>query len=201
MVFFYLKFISFYCYLSSYTVVQKQDTFWVKVVHPQIITVAESEDAEKGGSVSSDLLFKLRQVYRRCGTRKYGCFGVPKACIANFDLTSRSPQLCDMMVTWSKTDQVQNDFAIVAKLVDNEIGGYVALGLSQDNQMVRYIHTAYNTKCEIKSMYEKIVHFRFKGHDSVAACTFPTDGKRPQVRRYYNTKDRRNELYMVTFLT
>lgn len=96
----------------------------------------ETDNTETGALVDINVLLKLRKYYSRCGSGNYGCFGVPTGCIASFDMKSETPAVCDMMVSWSKEHQVQNDFAIVSKLIGNDIGGYVALGLSKDDQMV-----------------------------------------------------------------
>ncbi len=102
--------------------------------------MAGSTDPNQGSIVGTNMRLKLKQIYERCVTGQYGCFGVPQDCFASFDPKSKSPQLCDMMVTWSKENQIQNDFVIIAKLIGHEVGGYVALGLSKDNQMVHIIY-------------------------------------------------------------
>ena len=67
--------------------------------------------------------FSVNTIYDGCNSTKE-CFGMSGECVANGD--------CNHMVTWRKKGG-RYQFEIQA-----ETDGYVALGLSQDNHMVRF---------------------------------------------------------------
>lgn len=79
-------------------------------------------------------------MYKACG-ESTGCFGFPDNCVARFLATQSeaNPKTCTILTSFAAVGE-RNVYTLVGRpSTDDSTTGYIALGMSDDVKMVRFI--------------------------------------------------------------